>query len=348
MSFRLARPASLAACAALAACSSSGSNLAPARFNNIQMSVTASGEHVVRIGAREIRFGGAGRRAQSQRGWIAPAGAKDGRALLYGSSYDGGFINIYHEHGTNQSPIGQLTNGLVSPQGIIVDKHHQIWVANTNAFTILGFQRGATTAFTTLNDPGYFPVSIAVDGNGTVYAANAQGQSGQSGNVTYWTKGSTNPSGTLTYSTFQVVLGIGVDASNNVYVSYVPKSGPPAVVEFPAGSQTGQVLPMSDVTISDITFDKQSNLVMEDGSGGLGIWAPPYSGPPSRTLNAFGNEPTLGKHEHKVWIAYANFSNPMIEGYDYITGTQVDVITNGWTQNSAIPYGVAVDPPAKL
>ncbi|MBV8723844.1 MAG: hypothetical protein JO350_00770 [Candidatus Eremiobacteraeota bacterium] len=322
--------------------------MAPSSFNDVQTSVTASGEHVIRIGSREIRFGGPNHRAAARRSWIVPGAAKDGRALLYGSSYDGGFINIYHEHGTNQAPIGQLTNGLVSPQGIIVDKYHQVWVANTNAFTILGFQRGATTAFTTLNDPGYFPVSIAVDGNGTVYAANAQGQSGQSGNVTYWTKGSTSPSGTLTYSNFQVVLGIGVDASNNVYVSYVPKSGPPAVVEFPAGSQTGQVLPMSNVTISDITFDKQANLVMEDGSGGLGIWAPPYSGPPSRTLSAFGNEPTLGRHEHKVWIAYANFSNPMIEGYDYITGAQIDVITSGWTQNSAIPYGVAVDPPARL
>ncbi len=348
MSLRLARSATLTFCAALAACSASGSNVAPTGFNNVQMSVTASGEHVVRIGSREIRFGGARHRAQSQRSWIAPEAAKEGRALLYGSSYDGGFINIYHEHGTNQSPIGQLTNGLVSPQGVIVDKHHQLWVANTNAFTVLGFKRGATTAFTTLNDPDFFPVSIAVDRNGTVYAANAQGTSGQAGDVTYWAKGSTNPTGTLTYSNFQVVLGIGVDGSGNVYVSYVPKSGPPAVVEFPTGSQTGQPLPIQDATISDITFDKQANLVMETNSGMLGVWAPPYNGPPARTLPAFGNEPTLGKHEHKVWIAYANFSNPMIEGYNYITGSQIDVITNGWTQNTAIPYGVALDPPAKL
>jgi hypothetical protein len=82
---------------------------------------------------------------------------------------------------------------------------------------------------------------------------------------------------------------------------------------------------------------------METLSNTLGVWAPPYTSGPTRTIPAFGNEPTLDKREHKVWIAYANFSTPMVEGYDYATGTQVDVITNGWT-TSAVPYGVALAP----
>ena len=342
MSSHLIRLTTLVSLAALGACSTGAQNVP---FDSAAGNA-ATGAHVIRIGGLVFRFGDSSRRAQAQPGWIAPEARL--RPLLYGSSYDGGYINIYPQFGTNQQPIGKLTSGLTSPQGLIVDRLHQLWVANTNAFNVVAFKRGATKPFVTLNDPGYYPVSIAVGGNGTVYAANAQGTSGQTGNVTFWKKGSTNPSGTLTYSTFQVVLGIGVDASNNVYVTFVPKSGPPAVLEFPAGSTNGKLLPMSDTTISDITFDSHANLVMEDGSGGLGIWAPPYSGGPTRTLQVFGNEPTLNHAEGKVWIAYANFSNPKIEGYSYTTGKLLDTITNGWTNNSAIPYGVALDPPAPL
>ena len=145
----------------------------------------------------------------------------------------------------------------------------------------------------------------------------------------------------------RIVLGIGVDASDNVYVSYIPTSGPPAVAVFPAGSQTGSALPINGTTISDITFDSSSNLLMEDEYGGLGIWAPPYTGGPSKTLHIFGNEPTLTKNEKEVWIAYANYSNPMIEGYAYSAGTLLDTITSGFTTTD-IPNGVAVDPASPL
>jgi hypothetical protein len=337
----LARFTVLAAVAGLVACSGSSAVNAPAP-SGVQAYVTPLGEHVIRAGGVVIRFGGPRRRTQ-RRGWLSPAAKKRAR-LLYGASYDGGFVNIYPLRSTNQSPLGQLTTDLVSPQGIVVDRSHNVWVANTNAFNVLGFARGATTPFATLSDPNYFPISVAVDSNGTVYAANAESTAGPPGNVTYWKKGASSPSGTLTYANFETVTNLGIDAKNNLYVSYIPISGPPAVVEFAAGSQTGTQLPIQDATLGDITFDKSGNLVMETLQNNLGVWAPPYDTGPTRTIPAFGNEPTLEKRENKVWIAYANFSTPMIEGYNYTTGAQVGVITNGWT-SSAVPYGVAVDPP---
>lgn len=347
MSQWFTRCAAAAAVAVLAACSANAPLGTPQDSSVAVSSVTLpSGEHVVRVGSQMIRFGGHPKLARPIALKVIAATHKKS-PLLYGSSYDGGFINIYSAKGSNQQPIGQLTSGLLSPQGMFVDKHHQLWVANTNAFNIVAFKRGATTSFATLNDPSYYPIAVAVDGHGTVYAANAEGTSGSPGNVTYWTKGSTNPSGTLTLANFLIVLGIGVDGNNNVYISFVPTSGPPEVAEFAAGSQTGQVLPLAGSTISDITFDHSANLVMETEYGDLGIWGPPYGGPPGRTLPAFGNEPTLNKKNSEVWIAYANFSNPMIEGYDYTTGTLLDTITAGFT-NAAIPYGVALDPPEKL
>ena len=334
MLHRISRLLTLASIAAVAACSSSQSALAPA--------ASPGADHIVRFGGQIVRFGGPSRRVQPDAGWFSAA-AKT-RSLLYAASYDGGYINIYPEAGSNQKPIGKLTSSLVSPQGVVVDRRRNLWVANTNAFNVVGFRHGATKPFTTLLDPNYYPVSVAVDGNGTVYAANAESKTGPPGNVTVWTKGHTNSTGTLTYSNFQIVLGSGVDASNDVFVSYIPKSGPPALVEFPAGSTTGQPVAIQQANIGDMSFDKQKNLLMETLSNNLGIWAPPYTSLPTRTIPAFGNEPTLDKSQHKVWIAYANFSTPMVEGYDYTTGKQVDVITNGWT-SSAVPYGVALDPP---
>lgn len=339
------RAATAAAVIALAACSANAPLAAPQASSVAVSSVTLpSGEHVVRVGSQLIRFGGHTRAAGKAAHFDVALAKKP--ALLYGSSYDGGFINIYDAKGTGQQPIGQLTSGLTSPQGMFVDRHHRLWVANTNAFNIVAFKRGATTAFATLNDPGYYPISVVADSHGTVFAANAQGSSGQPGIVTFWKKGSTNVSGTLTLANFQVVLGIGVDASDNIYVSYVPKSGAPTVAEFPAGSQTGEQLSIAGTTISQITFDNSANLVMEDEYGTLGIWAPPYSGGPARTLPAFGNSPTLNKKNSNVWIAYANFSNPKIEEYDYNTGSLLDTITAGFS-SVAIPQDVALDPPAK-
>jgi hypothetical protein len=344
MTLSQVRYAALALVAALTACSgslSTPSSGAP----GASLQTAPNGEHVLRIGAQTIRFGGPTLHRAARRGWISRAQASGG--VLYGASYDGGFVNIYPVKGNDQAPIGQLTSTLVSPQGLAVDRHHHLWVANTNAFNIVGFDRGATTPFTTLSDPGYFPISVAVDSKGTVFAANAEGTSGPPGNVTFWKKGQTTPSGTLTFSNFLIVTEIGIDSSDNVYVSYVPKSGPPQVAVFAAGSQTGQQLDIEDATLSDITFDSSKNLVMETLSNTLGVWAPPYTSDPTRQLPAFGNEPTFDKNEGKIWVAYANSSTPMIEGYEYANGVLKDTITNGWS-STAIPYGVAIDPPAPL
>ena len=344
MSSRYARFLTAGLAGALAACSSSGAPSAAPGLGSVSSMILPSGEHVVRAGLQEIRFGGAVRHAHAGRSWIDPVGKKN--AILYGSSYDGGFINIYKQKGTGQHPIGRLTSGLLSPQGMFVDKQHNLWVANTNAFNIVAFKRNATAPFLTLKDPDYYPVAVVVDRQGTAFAANAQGSSGQPGTVTYWKAGKTHPTGTVTISGLQLALGIGIDAHDNVYVSYVPTSGPATVAVVAAGTTTGQPLGISGASIGDITFDANKNLVMEDAFGSLGVWAPPYNSRPARTLPAFGNEPTLDKKRTEVWIANANFSDPMIESYDYSSGQQLDVITAGFN-NTAIPYGVALDPAAK-
>ncbi|HKU82124.1 MAG TPA: hypothetical protein VJP76_08135 [Candidatus Tumulicola sp.] len=345
MPVRLVRGALAAAIAALLAACSGGTPAGPtppgaAPLVNVAV---VNGEHVVHAGNQVFRFGGTHSKRAGLRSWVSPAALT--QPVLYGSSYDGGFINIYPQKGSNQAPIGQLSTGLVSPQGMHVDGKHHLWVANTNAFTVVAFKRGASAPFVTLKDPNYFPLQVAVNSQGTVYASNAESTTGPPGNVTVWAKGHTKPTATLTYGNFLIVLGVGVDASDNVFVSYIPTSGPPAMVEFPAGSQTGQPVSIQDANAGEMTFDSAGNLVMETLQNTLGVWAPPYDSSPARTLQAFGNEPTLNKAERKVWITYANYSTPHILGYNYKTGQLLDTISNGWN-NAAIPIGIALDPPS--
>lgn len=276
-------------------------------------------------------------------GWISPSAAHAG--IIYGASYNGAVINMYALKGNNQTVVGQLTNSLVSPQGIVVDAHHRLWVANTNAGNILGFDRGATTPFRTLQDTNEFPISVAVDESGNVYAANAESTTGPPGNVVMYTPGSTNPI-VLTYADFNLVLGIGVDPGGNVFVSYIGGFGP-SVMEFPKGSQTGQQVNISGEQISDVIFDDSADLLMEDNFGGVGVWPTPYAGGPVKTIPAFGNEPTFNRTEGKIWVALANPNTPEILGYDVKTGSLVDTITDGWNGN-VWPYGVAIDPRASL
>ena len=110
MSSRYARFLTAGLAGALAACSSSGAPSAAPGLGSVSSMILPSGEHVVRAGFHEVRFGGAVRHAHAGRSWIDPAGKKN--AILYGSSYDGGFINIYKQKGTGQQPIGRLTSGL--------------------------------------------------------------------------------------------------------------------------------------------------------------------------------------------------------------------------------------------
>lgn len=331
------RASGLLALVAFAGCAGAPSSSAtPGLALNAPVTTAASAHRAIGYGpvSHLVKRGG---------GWLSPAARH--RAVLYGSSYDGGFINIYPLRGNNQQVIGQLTSGLVSPQGIVVDRHQRLWVANTNAFNIVAFRRGQTEPFKTLSDPGYYPVSVAVAPDGTVYAGNVVGVSGPPGNIEVYAHGSTTPTLTLTYGQLELVFGLGVDQSGDLFVSYLPTSGPPALIEFPNGSTTAQQMPTSDESDGDIIFDRSDDLVMEDGQGALGVWPAPWGGGPTRAVPAFGNEPTFDRAENRVWVALANPSTPEILGYDYTSGALVDTITNGFTQ-TGIPYGVAIDPSA--
>src|SRR4029077_6219095 len=52
---------------------------------------------------------------------------------LYVSQFYTNDIQVYRQGGTNQSPIGTITNGVVNPQGMFVTPNNWVYVANTGA-----------------------------------------------------------------------------------------------------------------------------------------------------------------------------------------------------------------------
>jgi len=91
-----------------------------------------------------------------------------------------------------QQPCGQITSGLIEPQGLYVKTDtHDLYVANTGAFNILVFHRGQTTAYNTYTDPSVqYPVDVTLANDGTLVASNITQPSGnENGSISTWIAG---------------------------------------------------------------------------------------------------------------------------------------------------------------
>ena len=93
--------------------------------------------------------------------------------LEYVADFGHTVIFVYSGDFASQAPCGQLTSGLVQPDGMYVKTGtHDLYVAN-NTPNILVFHRGQTTPFNTYTDPGApIPIDVAVAKDGTVLASN--------------------------------------------------------------------------------------------------------------------------------------------------------------------------------
>jgi hypothetical protein len=140
----------------------------------------------------------------------------------------------------NGEQVGQITSGLVEPQGLFVDAKGSLWVANFS--NVLVYPRGGLSPSTTLSDPVGYPGDVTVCPDGTAYVADFYNYSNSSAaSIQVYAHGSATPTGNLDYANDFRNPFLTCDAAGNVFVALLTGEsvGDGLVVEFPHGKQKG-------------------------------------------------------------------------------------------------------------
>jgi NHL repeat len=259
--------------------------------------------------------------------------------LIFSSSASNNTIDYYVKGtGPNNPVAGSLSGSFSNPEGIAIDSHGNVYVANNNAQNVLVYAAGSSSPTGTLEDPGEFPVGLTVGSDGTVYVANLDGSIGASGNVVIYAPGSSEPTKTLHDKCFLHVLGVALDKRGNLFASceIAPGAGHGEVVEFKAGSTQGIQTHITLESAGGLGFDGAGHLLAIDVNG--------------PTLNVYdvGKPKPIDRLKLPGASIYFSFDRDSKELYvaDYALGeidvfryspsklTQINTITNGMSPSS--------------
>jgi len=281
------------------------------------------------------------------KGWMSPNITGD---LVYAAQYYSNDVQIYEQAGSNQSPVGALTSGVVNPQGLWVTPNGDVWVANTGASNVLVFKKGQLNPYKTLNDPGQYPVDVVVGTDGIAYVNNIIDTAGGPGSVSVYAAGSVNPTSTLTVPNNSRVFFNGMSHNDHLYVDYADTNLNGQMVKFKNG--TGHAHP-TGITFANngngafpggVEFDQTNDLIANDQIALFtGIWELPTA-TPNFTFNTSDGDPlglALRHDEQHIYITDA--LNGVIYEYTYQGASLVNTISNGLGSSSP-PFGVAADP----
>src|SRR5579871_2483626 len=191
--------------------------------------------------------------------------------VLYVADQSAATIEIYKQKGSNQQPIGSITEGVSGADGLFVDSKGKLYVCNFGNGTVTVYPRGATSPSETLTGAGS-PIDVVTAPNGTVYVANFN--SGTDGTVLEYPKGQTTPSKTIvTLGSGSYPEGLALDSSNDLFVAYQSTGG--EVLEFKPGSSSGQNLGIHVGAVGGLTIDHHNDLLLDDQAlPGVDVYPP--------------------------------------------------------------------------
>jgi hypothetical protein len=198
--------------------------------------------------------------------------AKDG-ALLYIADYVASVVQIYSY--PSAKPVGML-GGLSHPEGMCVDASANVWIANAGSSQITEYAHGATKPTKTLNDPGYFPVSCAVNPKtgdlivGNVFSTR---NSGPGSLAVYKNAGGTPTLYDTRSAGFYSIYFLAFDPAGNLFFDGTdaqPSDGQFVYGEVAKNSQTVKALALTGASIGfpgNVQWDgKEITVGDQDGS----------------------------------------------------------------------------------
>jgi sugar lactone lactonase YvrE len=270
----------------------------------------------------------------------------NGGGRIYSSSYGNSTVSYYDKGtGPNNPVAGMLTGTFEAPEGMAVDDSGNLYVANGDAQNVLVYAPGASSPTTTLSDPNGFPVDVAVDSDGTIYAANIWGMAGNPGTIAVYKNGATSPTSVLNDRAFTQVAGAALDRHGNLFVSYDANHGSVgAVVEFQHGKKMVQTK-ISLGAAGGIGFDAAGHLLaMDCAASTLNVYDA-GNAKPIHKLKLPGSPIYFAFGKQSKMLYVANYANGEIDVYDYTPSklTLSNTITNGMNASSD-NLGVAISP----
>jgi hypothetical protein len=325
-SINVALMAAFALCAGCAGTNSSPSPIVPSALSG---TVERAARSHVPMGQPQM--------AHRPGGWLS-AQAKAGKGLIYVSDFLNNDVEIYSASGSNQSPIGAITDGISGPEGSFVDKHGNLYVSNVTNQTVTMYPKGSTT-YKTIYTGFAYPTDVTVGANGIAYVSDLVGEK-----VVEFPYGKTRSERTID---IEYPQGVATDRKNNLYVAYNTGghgAGPGTVNEYPPKSTNGQNLNLPIVWAAGDAIDKKGDVVVADqgsGSNAAVYVFPPGSNTPSLTITQGLEDPfrlVFDKKFKHLYVADAEANVVLV--YAYPSGTLVDTISSGLKS----AFGVAVSP----
>ncbi|HEY1682865.1 MAG TPA: hypothetical protein VGF98_14560 [Candidatus Tumulicola sp.] len=276
---------------------------------------------------------------------IVPDAAK---GYLYVGQFSGSPIQEYHlNNKRNKAALCSLTG--TSINGIAVDRAGNLWVPNGTgggAGYTQEYAPNCGKALLNIADPNGQPADVGFDRQHHIYILNIFGVAGAPGSVDVYDNTGTLLR-TLTYSTFNELIGIAADSHDNIFVSNRDPQGTADVVEFPHGKMPGTLLSGIVLGLPGAPqFDRSNNLIITDWNNYTqNVYAPPYNGSPTVTpMQGLSLWCPLNRKETLLFCADLGGS---VDVYAYPSGTYEYSFTNGLSP-SGFATGAATDPAAPL
>lgn len=232
--------------------------------------------------------------------------------------------------------IGALTTGVDNPSAVALDTAGNVYVGNFQGASVTEYAPGATSPLFTYSTGMAQPTGVVVDAHGNVYEAD----SGNGGVINEYFQGVNARVAFANLPANVFVDGIAVDATGDVFVSYLTSfSNGAAVGEFTGGlNGPFATLPFSIGQVGGIALDKQGNLlVCDDVNNAIDVLAPPYSSVTRTVGSGFLRPDTvaLNKANSEVFVTD---NSGRVTVVNYATGTNVTTLgtANGVDASAAV------------
>jgi hypothetical protein len=250
----------------------------------------------------------------------------------------------------------RLEKGINGPMGLTTDSAGNLYVANSQDANVLVYSQPYKSVGMTLNEPGRYPLDVAVSKAGLVGVMTETSPSGP-GNVTFYKKGSTSACTNVSDPNWNEVLSGAFDASGNLFVDGVDRDGNPLVGEVSGGCAATSLTTLrvgnTMSGVAGVQVVHGNILILNQNYGSFApeiyTYAPPSGGslgsPIATTKLSAGIEMesfAMTRDDRHLWIAHSDVAYGRIE-YTYPDGRFVKSFNEPRLVNA---FGIAVNPAA--